>query len=105
VKGAFPGCLPLSYGVYIEVDYTSGGSQVKTKLTLRVKKSVVEKAKKYSSERGESVSGMVEKIFEVLTEDGRTEDLTPVVKKLKGILKGSGVSEEDYKRYLEEKYL
>jgi len=33
------------------------------------------------------------------------EELTPTVKKLKGILKNKKISEKDYKKYLEEKYL
>ncbi len=76
---------------------------MKTKLTLRLDKNVIEKAKKYSAERGESVSQMVEKFFRALSEE--KEEITPAVKKLKGLLKGSNVDETDYKKFLEEKYL
>jgi predicted HicB family RNase H-like nuclease len=78
---------------------------MKSKLTLRLEKEIIERAKEYSAERGESVSNLVEKIFKLLSEKGRSEGITPTVKKLKGLLKDSKVSESDYKKYLEEKYL
>jgi predicted HicB family RNase H-like nuclease len=78
---------------------------MKSKLTLRLEKEIIERAKEYSAERGESVSNLVEKFFKLLSEKGRSEGITPTVKKLKGLLKDSKVSESDYKKYLEEKYL
>jgi hypothetical protein len=73
-----------------------------TKLTLRMEK------EEYSSKVEKPVSKIVSDMFKVLcrlsakqTDDG----LTPAVRKLKGILKDSKVGEEDYKKYLEEKYL
>lgn len=76
---------------------------MKTKLTLRLDKNVIEKAKEYSARRGESVSQVVEKFFRILSEE--REEVTPTVRKLKGLLKGSNVDETDYKNFLEEKYL
>ncbi|WP_457570099.1 DUF6364 family protein [Desulfurobacterium sp.] len=76
---------------------------MKTKLTLRLDKNVIEKVKKYSARKGESVSQVVEKFFRVLSEE--KEEVTPTVKKLKGLLKGSSVDENDYKKFIEEKYL
>ncbi len=39
-------------------------------------------------------------------EEGKEQEkLTPIVKKLKGILKNKNVTEGDYKKYLENKYL
>ncbi|GAB6075246.1 DUF6364 family protein [Desulfurobacterium crinifex] len=76
---------------------------MKTKLTLRLDKNVIERAKEYSARRGESVSQMVEKFFRILSEE--KEEVTPTVRKLKGLLKGSNVDEADYKNFLEEKYL
>ncbi|WP_457677768.1 DUF6364 family protein [Thermovibrio sp.] len=76
---------------------------MKTKLTLRLEKGVIERAKEYSSKRGESVSQMVEKFFRALSAE--EEEITPTVRKLKGLLKNLEVKESDYKKFLEEKYL
>jgi len=76
---------------------------LKTKLTLRLDKNVIEKAKKYSLKRGESVSQIVEKFFKTILSEN--EEITPTVKKLKGLLKNSQVEEADYKKFLEKKYL
>ena len=76
---------------------------MKTKLTLRLDKNVIEKAKKYSLKRGESVSQIVEKFFKTILSEN--EEITPTVKKLKGLLKNSQVEETDYKKFLEKKYL
>ncbi len=76
---------------------------MKTKLTLRLDKNVIEKAKEYSAQRGESVSQVVEKFFRILSEE--KEEITPTVRKLKGLLRNSNVDETDYKNHLEEKYL
>ena len=78
---------------------------MKTKLTLRLDKDIIKKAKLYSKNRGESVSSLVEKFFNSLDENIEEESLPPITKKLKGLLKGAKVSEEDYKKFLEEKYL
>ncbi|OMH39838.1 DUF6364 family protein [Desulfurobacterium indicum] len=76
---------------------------MKTKLTLRLDKEVIENAKRYSLKKGESVSRIVEKFFK--TAFVKEEEITPTVKKLKGLLKRSEVKESDYKKFLEEKYL
>ena len=76
---------------------------LKTKLTLRLDKSVIERAKEYSSKRGESVSQMVEKFFKAILIE--KEEITPTVRKLKGLLRNSQLEESDYKKFLEKKYL
>jgi len=76
---------------------------LKSKLTLRLDKDVIEIAKEYSSKRGEPVSKLVEKFFKTIAIE--EEEITPTVRKLIGILKDSNVDELDYKKYLEEKYL
>jgi len=78
-----------------------------TKLTLRLDKDLIKKAKVYSAKRGKSVSALVADFFSLLRieEEPENESLPPKVASLKGILKGKKVSEEDYRKYLEEKYL
>ncbi len=79
---------------------------MQTKLTLRLEDELIRKAKRYSKKTGKSVSTIVADYFEKL--DTSSEDIkgiTPKVAALKGILKKSDTSEEEYYRHLEEKYL
>lgn len=80
---------------------------MQTKLTLRLDDWLVRKAKRFSKKTGKSVSKIVADYFEKL--DAPLPDeivgLTPKVASLKGMLKGTAVREEDYRRYLEEKHL
>ncbi len=79
---------------------------MKTKLTLRMEKDLIESIKEFSQKKGQSVSKIVENYFKLILKDKeKNEELTPTVKKLKGILKDKKISEEDYKKHLEEKYL
>ncbi len=62
--------------------------KMKKDLTLRIKKSVAVKAKKYASERGLDLSDLVQKHLLQLTRDKNEEmEITPLVKSLSGILK------------------
>jgi replicative DNA helicase len=60
-----------------------------TKLTLTIEQSVIEKAKKYASERGRSLSDIIENYLKVITKEEQKRDieLTPMVKSLKGSFK------------------
>ena len=61
-----------------------------TKLTLTIDKEVIEQAKKYATEKGRSLSDLVENYFKYLTErklEERPETLSPRVERLRGILK------------------
>ncbi|MBS9524729.1 hypothetical protein KIH41_15780 [Litoribacter ruber] len=80
-----------------------------TKLTLTLDKDVIEKAKRYASNKGRSLSDLIENYLKVLTEE-KTEkitELTPLVKSLKGSFKAP--ESFDYKkelaRGLKKKYL
>ncbi len=81
-----------------------------TKLTLRIDESLIKSAKKYSKKTGKSLSRLVSDLFQIIGNEkfGATPEnsqLTPTVRSLKGILKGRGISEADYKTYIEKKYL
>jgi len=74
-----------------------------TKLTLTLKKEIIEQAKKYAAEKGRSLSEMVENYFKYLTElklEEKSDTLSPRVKKLRGIVKVKPGF--DYKKILEE---
>lgn len=74
-----------------------------TKLTLTIEKEVIEVAKVYAKEKGQSLSEMVENYFKFVTLSRnkiKEKQLSPNVRKLRGILK---VEEGfDYKKILTE---
>lgn len=74
-----------------------------TKLTLTLEKEVIETAKEYAKEKGQSLSEMVENYFKLITVDRRnikTKLLSPKVQKLRGIIKTD--KNIDYKQILTE---
>ena len=79
-----------------------------TKLTLKLDKDVIEKAKLYALHRGVSLSRVVEGYFLGLPRDETpaTRELTGVVAELAGILAGKQIedSREGYAEYLTRKY-
>ena len=79
---------------------------MQSKLTLRLEQDLIERARQYSALHGKSVSQLVADYFSLL--DTVTEPtapvLTPLVRQLKGALRGAAVDETDYRQYLEEKY-
>jgi hypothetical protein len=61
-----------------------------TKLTLTLKKEIIDQAKKYASDKGRSLSEMVENYFKYLTsqKDANSSDtISPRIQKLRGIIK------------------
>lgn len=84
---------------------------MQTKLTLRLDHHVIEEAKIFARHQNKSLSRLVEEYFRLLMmsvnqeTDHIEEDLPPITKSLLGILAESNNNEDDYKRYLEEKYL
>ena len=78
-----------------------------TKLTLRVDDRLIESAKEYSAQTGKSVSKIVSDLFVIIKNEklNKSSSIAPTVESLKGILKESKISEDDYKSHLEDKYL
>ena len=76
-----------------------------TKLTLTLEKEVIEIAKKYAKQKGQSLSELVENYFKLLTKDSKTEmvELSPKVKSLRGILKVD--KNFDHKKFLEKEII
>lgn len=77
-----------------------------TKLTLRLDDHLITSAKEYSAKTGKSVSKIVSDFFVIIKNEKLEENnsITPTVHALKGILKNSNISKNDYHNYLEEKY-
>jgi antitoxin component of RelBE/YafQ-DinJ toxin-antitoxin module len=78
-----------------------------TKLTLRLDEDLIKSAKRYAAQTGKPVSRIVSDLFEIIKNEKLKKEysLPPVVKSLKGALKGKKVDESDYKKYIEKKYL
>ena len=73
-----------------------------TKLTLTLKKEIIDQAKKYASQKGKSLSEMVENYFKFISEykpESKNTGLSPRIQKLRGIMKVD--SDFDYKKVLE----
>lgn len=77
-----------------------------TKLTLRLDDQLIAKAKRYSVRSGKSVSQLVADFFSAIDaeEDVPGTEISPRVRSLRGAFRGSTATEQDYRRYLEEKY-
>ncbi len=75
----------------------------KKKLTLRLKKQLIEQAKQYAARHNLSVSELVETYFLNL-KDIKAADHTPLVRQLTGILPESVDVEQLHGDYLVEKY-
>lgn len=74
-----------------------------TKLTLTIEKEVIETAKEYAKEKGQSLSEMVENYFKLITVNRRkieSKQLSSKVRKLRGIIKANEAF--DYKQTLTE---
>ncbi len=80
---------------------------MQTKLTLRLEEELIQRAKSFAKRTGKSVSQIVAHYFASLegTPPENDVELTPVVRSLKGALRGADVDIEDYHRHLEDKYL
>ena len=80
---------------------------METKLTIRLKKKVIERAKEYAQVHKISLSKMIESYLEFITEPKKGEfEITPLVESLSGVI---NLSEDfdfkkDYSNYLTEKY-
>ena len=74
-----------------------------TKLTLTIEKEVIDIAKKYAKEKGQSLSEMVENYFKFVTVKRikvKEKQLSSRVRKLRGIIKPD--NNIDYKQILNE---
>ncbi|MBW8325668.1 MAG: hypothetical protein K0M50_12960 [Prolixibacteraceae bacterium] len=80
---------------------------METKLTIRLKKRVIERAKDYAKNHKISLSKMVESYLESITESQKDEpEITPLVESLSGVIHLSDDFDlkQDYSNYLSDKY-
>jgi len=78
-----------------------------TKLTLRLRKSVIERAKQYAQNHRISLSKMIESYLESITaQKSKNTEISPLVESLSGVihLDNDFDYKNDYSKYLTEKY-
>ncbi len=81
---------------------------METKLTLRLKKKVIDQAKKYANDHETSLSKLIENYLEAVTKTSDEEDhISPLVKSLSGVIQLSNNSDlnKNYHKHLTDKYL
>jgi hypothetical protein len=80
---------------------------MQTKLTLRLDEELIREVKIIADRRGKSLSKIVANYFNSLREKPVETGtaLTPIVKSLKGVLRGADLNQKNYHKYLEGKYL
>lgn len=80
-----------------------------TKLTLKLDKEVIAKAKQYAKDHGVSLSNVVEDYLEGLTQykkekEENAEEVSPLVQKLSGVIKEEEEWKNAYRERLNKKY-
>lgn len=78
-----------------------------TKLTLKLDKDIIDKAKVYADKHNTSLSQMVEKYFSsLLSQKNSGNKISPLVQELSGVIKPDSVKnhKNDYSDYLSDKY-
>ena len=73
-----------------------------TKLTVRIPRNLVERAKSYAAKNNTTITNLIEAYLQRIPVQ-TTLSQAPIVQRLSGIL-SSKVSIEDYHKHLEEKY-
>jgi len=78
-----------------------------TKLTLKLKKNVIEQAKKYASEHEISLSKLIENyLTAIAVSETEEEYISPLVKSISGVVEipKDFDSKENYRNHISEKY-
>ena len=78
-----------------------------TKLTIKLDKNIIEKAKKYARQKNISLSRMIESYLNTITRESKSDvEISPLVKSLSGVvsLPDNFDFKTDYTVYLSEKY-
>jgi hypothetical protein len=79
---------------------------MRAKLTLKIDKSTIEKAKEYARKKDTSLSKMIENYLQALTNKQEEDDeISPLVKSLTGVIKPIDFDyKKNYSGYLADKY-
>lgn len=75
------------------------------KLTLKLDKEIIEKAKLYAQDKNTSLSKLIENMLAKITDKSSLKsENTPLVDSLSGIISSEDLNKEDYGDYLKNKY-
>lgn len=77
---------------------------MQTKLTLRLENELIQHAKSFANRQDKSLSQVVADYFQALVQPSDKPEIPPITQSLTGIMSGHQVSQEDYKKYLEDKH-
>ncbi|MCX7114749.1 MAG: DUF6364 family protein [Gammaproteobacteria bacterium] len=77
---------------------------MQTKLTLRLDNTLIKNTKLFAKQQGLSLSQLVSHYFSLLNKTSE-QGCAPVTHSLRGVLKTLNINKDDYKAYLEDKYL
>ena len=80
---------------------------METKLTLRLKKKVIDQAKKYANDHETSLSKLIENYLSAITKETKSvQNISPLVKTLSGVihLPGNEDLKQQYHSHINEKY-
>jgi hypothetical protein len=78
-----------------------------TKLTLKLDKEIINRAKDYAESKKISLSKLIESYLQLLTEESSSKDkISPLVESLSGVIElpKKYDDKDDYANYLTEKY-
>jgi len=75
---------------------------LKTKLTVRVEKELLEKVKRYAKTNNTTLTDLIDSYLRRIPEQKQLED-APIVRRISGTMTMKA-SVQDYKKHLEEKY-
>ena len=77
-----------------------------TKLTLKLNKSIIDRAKEYAKGKNISLSKMIENYLQAVTnKQGKEIEISPLVESLTGVIRQKKSDyKKDYTKYLSEKY-
>jgi len=75
---------------------------LKTKLTVRVEKDLLEKVKRYAMTNNTTLTDLIDSFLRHIPDQMPIED-APIVRRISGTMSMS-TSLDDYKKHLEEKY-
>ena len=77
-----------------------------TKLTLKLDNSIIAQAKTYAKKKNTSLSKLVESYLNLLATPQDTQEITPLVKRLSGVidLPQNHDDKKDYKKHVLNKY-
>jgi hypothetical protein len=81
---------------------------METKLTLRLKKKVIDQAKKYANDHETSLSKLIENYLSAITHESKSiENISPLVQSLSGVLHlpRNENPKRKYHEHINEKYL